>query len=71
MLALVRRLDEIGGLRRGLGVRKAHAIVVVQSEPLLFTRLVVEMGWSVADYARWLERSVATALLPPALLGES
>ena len=62
--AFVRRLAAIGGLRRGVGVARATAIVGVVSEPVNYQRLVVEARWSVTEYAAWMEETVAAALLP-------
>ena len=62
--AVARRLDQIDGLREGLAVRRATAIMTVLMEPLVYQRLVVESGWSVKEYAAWLEQMAAAALLP-------
>jgi hypothetical protein len=62
--AFVTRLDVIGGLRADLDLDRATAIAGVVSEPLLYMRLVVEAGWSVEEYAGWMERTAVAALLP-------
>lgn len=62
--AFVSRLREIGGLRSDVDPDRATAIAVVLSEPLLYERLVVEAGWSVAEYAAWMEQAAVAALLP-------
>jgi AcrR family transcriptional regulator len=62
--AFVTRLAEIGGLREGVDVDRAAAVAGVISEPLVYQRLVVEAGWSLEDYATWMEDTVVAALLP-------
>jgi hypothetical protein len=39
-------------------------VAALVSEPLVYQRLVVEAGWTVAEYARWLEQTLADALFP-------
>ena len=58
------RLAEIGGLRRGVDVDRAEVLAALVSEPLVFQRLVVEAGWTVAAYARWMQQTLVDALLP-------
>ena len=57
-------LAEIGGLRRGVDVERAEVLAALVSEPLVFQRLVVEAGWTVAAYARWMQQTLVDALLP-------
>ena len=42
------RLAEIGGLRPDVDVDRAEVIAALVSEPLVYQRLVVEAGWTVA-----------------------
>jgi AcrR family transcriptional regulator len=58
------RLAEIDGLRPGVDVERAGVVAAIVSEPLVFQRLVVEAGWSVAEYARWMEQTLVDSLLP-------
>lgn len=62
--SLVTGLEAIGGLRSGRDVEHATAIVGVVMEPVNYQRLVVEAGWSVEEYAGWMEETVVAALLP-------
>jgi len=58
------RLDEIGGLRPDVDADRAEVIAALVSEPLVYQRLVVEAGWTVAAYARWMQQTLVDALLP-------
>ena len=58
------RLAEIGGLRAGVDVERAEVVASLVSEPLVFQRLVVEAGWTVAEYVRWTEQTLVDSLLP-------
>lgn len=58
------RLAEIGGLRPDVDVDRAEVIAALVSEPLVYQRLVVEAGWTVAAYARWMQQTLVDALLP-------
>jgi AcrR family transcriptional regulator len=58
------RLAEIGGLREGVDVDRAEVIAALVSEPLVYQRLVLEAGWTVAAYARWMQQTLVDALLP-------
>jgi len=62
--AVARRLRDLGGLRAGITVARATALITVTSEPLVYQRLVTEAGWSVDEYAAWMEESLVAALLP-------
>ncbi|HET9945956.1 MAG TPA: helix-turn-helix domain-containing protein [Actinomycetes bacterium] len=61
---LAGRLAEIGGLRRGVDVDRAEVIAALVSEPLVYQRLVLDAGWTVAAYARWTQQTLVDALLP-------
>jgi AcrR family transcriptional regulator len=62
--AVARRLRDLGALREGITVARATALITVTSEPLVYQRLVTEAGWSVDEYAAWMEESLVAALLP-------
>jgi AcrR family transcriptional regulator len=59
------RLAKIGGLRTGLDVDRAGTMVALLTEPLIYNRLVVRAGWTLDEYADWLEQSARAALMPP------
>jgi len=61
---LAERLAEIGGLRQGVDVDRAEVIAALVSEPLVYQRLVLDAGWTVAAYARWMQQTLVDALLP-------
>ena len=61
---LAERLDELGALRDGIDIERATVLTVLACEPLGYQRLVVEAGWSLRDYARWMEQTLTDALLP-------
>ena len=58
------RLADIGGLRSDMDVDRAEVIAALVSEPLVYPRLVLEAGWTVAAYARWMQQTLVDALLP-------
>jgi hypothetical protein len=58
------RLAEIGALRPGVDAERAGVIAALTTEPLVYQRLVVDAGWTVAEYARWMEQTLVDALLP-------
>ncbi len=57
-------LREIGGLRPGLDINRAGAIIALLTEPLVYRRRVVDAGWPEPEYRAWLEETAAAALLP-------
>ena len=63
-LALVTRLEAIGGLRPGLDIDRAAAITEVLMDPLPYRRLVLLRGWTPEEYTEFLQRTAAAALLP-------
>jgi AcrR family transcriptional regulator len=64
MTAFVRALMKNGPLREGLTVAKAAETVWAVSSAEVFTLLVVERGWSEAEYKRWLADALGQLLLP-------
>ena len=46
------------------GQHKQIAVTYFEWASFNYQRLVVEAGWTVAEYARWLEQTLADALLP-------
>lgn len=68
-LAGMRRLVEAvarnGPLREAPSVEAAAETAWTLSSPEVHRLLTVRLGWSKARYARWLEDTVAAALLPP------
>jgi AcrR family transcriptional regulator len=67
----VRRLEAIGGLRRGLTPDRAAAATLVLMDPAVYRTLVREHGWSLEDYAAWIERAALAELVDPAAHGKS
>ena len=62
--AFVTQLEAIGGLRPGLDVERGAAIAEVLMDPMPYRRLVVLRGWTSEEYADYLQRTAAIALLP-------
>lgn len=60
---LVARLEELGALRPGLGVERAIPAALVLMDPAVHRTLVREHGWSLSEYAGWIERSAVAELL--------
>lgn len=63
--ALVLKIAELGGLRRGIEIEQATDQVVVLAGPDVYRGLVVESRWDVATYRRWLFELLVTQLLDP------
>ncbi|WP_332662330.1 TetR/AcrR family transcriptional regulator [Aeromicrobium sp.] len=62
---LVARLAAVKGLRSGLAAERAVAAALVLMDPAVHRTLVGEHGWSLAEYASWIERSAVAELLEP------
>ncbi len=62
---VVARLAAIGGLRPGLTTGRAVAAALVIMDPAVHRTLVREHGWSLAEYAEWIERAAVAELLAP------
>lgn len=60
---MVARIDALGALRQGLGADRATDLVVVLFGHDVFRGLVIEAGWSVADYKAWLFSTLVHQLL--------
>jgi len=52
-----------GGLRRGVSVEAAAAVIWSLGNPETFDFLTQQRGWSETRYRRWIERSLRGALL--------
>jgi AcrR family transcriptional regulator len=59
----VGRLQTIGGLRAGLSPERAAAAALVLMDPAGYRTLVAEHGWTLEEYAAWIERAAAAELL--------
>jgi AcrR family transcriptional regulator len=57
------RLDALGGLRPGLGLDEAAAILDVLIDPMPYRRLVVLRGWTFEAYAAYIQQAAVTSLL--------
>src|SRR4051794_11070834 len=62
--AFVAHLDEVGGLRAGLGPERAADVCWAVLNSMLLSLLVGPRGWSLAEYGDWL-----VEILRPTLLG--
>lgn len=62
--AFVEHLHKRKALRPGLSVRKAADVLWTYNHPEVWLLLHVEQGWSAREFERWLDESVAAALLP-------
>jgi AcrR family transcriptional regulator len=61
--AIVTRLDSAGGLRSGLGLDEAAAILDVLIDPMPYRRLVVLRGWTFEAYADYIQQTAVASLL--------
>ena len=59
----VDQLDALGGLRPDLDRDRARQIAEVLMDPIPARRLVIDAGWSVDEYADYVERMTVAALL--------
>jgi AcrR family transcriptional regulator len=62
--AFIRHLASIGGVRPGMTAHRAADLCWALMDPMLYRRLVLERGWSVTAYSRWLESSLKATILP-------
>lgn len=62
--AFIGYLQHRGGLAGGLDPDTAADLVWLHSDPILYHRLVLERGWSYAQFHVWLLRSLTLQLLP-------
>lgn len=63
--AFVAHLAEIGGLRAGVTTEHAVAAALVLMDPAVYRTLVRNHGWTVREYAEWMERGAVAELLEP------
>lgn len=61
----VRLICDLGPLREGLEREAAADIVWILNDPGLYHQLVLEQGWSPADFCTWLAETMHTQLLWP------
>ncbi len=59
-----RALYDHGHLRTGLTVERARDICYAYTMPELYLTLVTQRGWTITDYADFIETALAAALLP-------
>jgi AcrR family transcriptional regulator len=62
--ALATHLAECGALAPGVGVDRARDLIWLHTAPDTYRLLVLERGWVLDDYERWLATSLTAALLP-------
>jgi AcrR family transcriptional regulator len=62
--AMAAHLDEGRFLAPGLAVERARDLIWLHTAPDTYRLLVLERGWSLDEYERWLAASLAAALLP-------
>jgi AcrR family transcriptional regulator len=62
--ALAAHLAEHGALAPGLAVERASDLIWLHTAPDTYRLLVLERGWALDEYERWLATSLAAALLP-------
>jgi AcrR family transcriptional regulator len=62
--ALAAHLAEHGALAPGLAVERARDLIWLHTAPDTYRLLVLERGWALDEYERWLATSLAAALLP-------
>jgi AcrR family transcriptional regulator len=60
---LVKMLQAKGALRKGLTGRKATDLLWALNHPDLYQLLVVEQGWTLNEYERWLGDALVRELL--------
>ena len=61
---LVAHARTLGPIRADLTVDQVADALWTLNDPALYGRLVLEKGWSEADFRRWLARQMAAAVLP-------
>jgi AcrR family transcriptional regulator len=62
--ALATHLAECGALSPDLAVDRARDLIWLHTAPDTYRLLVLERGWALDDYERWLATSLTAALLP-------
>jgi AcrR family transcriptional regulator len=61
--AIVTHLADTGGLRPGLDHDRARDVVWTLISPDLYRLLVLDRGWSLADYEDWIAETLIAAFL--------
>lgn len=61
--AVVRRLDDLGALRRGLDLDEAADVAWLASDPALYDRLVRQRRWSLTRFEAWLTSAMVAELV--------
>ena len=59
----VRLVSDLGPLGEGLAREAAADVVWILNDPSLYHQLVLEQGWSPADFCTWLTETMHTQLL--------
>jgi len=62
--ALAAHLAECGALSPALALDRARDLIWLHTAPDTYRLLVLERGWALDDYERWLATSLTAALLP-------
>jgi len=62
--ALAAHLAECGALSPDLALDRARDLIWLHTAPDTYRLLVLERGWALDDYERWLATSLTAALLP-------
>ena len=62
--ALAAHLADGGFLAPGLAVERARDLIWLHTAPDTYRLLVLERGWALDDYERWLATSLTATLLP-------
>jgi AcrR family transcriptional regulator len=62
--SLATHLAECGALSPDLAVDRARDLIWLHTAPDTYRLLVLERGWALDDYERWLATSLTAALLP-------
>jgi AcrR family transcriptional regulator len=60
---LIDHIADLGGLAAGLTRERATDAFWAQTDPALYRRLVLDRGWSPAEFRDWLTRATQAALL--------
>jgi len=61
----VAKLAELGGLRPDVDPQRATQIAATLMDPMPYRRLVRDAGWSMDDYAAWIEGILRASVLDP------
>ena len=66
---LAQHLQDIGALRDGLSVEEARDLIWTINSQVIFDLLVVDRGWSLDRYERWIASMMIRSLLDSTFLG--